>query len=163
MSIYAADTSTSVEKTRAEIEATLRRFKADGFAYATEGRHAMIEFKAAGKRVRFSLELPDPAEKRFTHRERIIRGYSHGFVPRKPEAVNEVWEQECRSKWRALFIAIKGKLVAIDAGISTFEQEFMAHIVLPGGGTVGETVIPLMNEAYSTGTVPSFLRLTGGR
>ena len=35
------------------------------------------------------------------------------------------WEQACRQRWRALALVIKAKLEAIDAEISTFEEEFL--------------------------------------
>ncbi|MCJ2127689.1 hypothetical protein MKK51_02295, partial [Methylobacterium sp. E-045] len=40
--------------------------------------------------------------------------------------------------WRALFIILKAKLVAIDRGVSTVEQAFLAHAVLPDGPTIGQ-------------------------
>ena len=47
------------------------------------------------------------------------------------------------------------KLEAVEAGISEFEDEFMAHIVLPGGGTVSNLMRPQIEQAYLTGDVPS--------
>ena len=40
-------------------------------------------------------------------------------------------EQERRRLWRALLLNIKAKLEAVESGISVFDEEFMAHIVLP--------------------------------
>lgn len=151
MSIYAADTSTSVEKTRSEIESTLGRFGASAFGYMTDAGRAAIQFKVADKYVRFTLILPSPREKRFTHY--VSRGY---WKPRADEAARKEWEQACRSAWRALFISIKGKLVAVDAKISTIEHEFLAHIILPNGRTVAEEMLPMINDAYATGQMPNF-------
>ncbi len=36
-----------------------------------------------------------------------------------------------------------------------FKSEFMAHIVLPGGGTVGELMKPQIEQAYLSGDAPS--------
>lgn len=78
-------------------------------------------------------------------------------------------EQENRQRWRALLLVIKAKLEAIESGISTFEQEFLAFIALPSGGTTGEAMIPEIENAYRTGRLPnmSFLGLPapdgGGR
>lgn len=151
MSIYAADTSVSVEKTRAELETTLARFGADAFGYMTDNGRAAITFKAFGKFVRFVLPLPLPTEKRFTH------STAHTWKPRTAEAARKEWEQACRSAWRALFLCVKAKLVAVDAKITTFEDEFMAHIVLSNGRTVSEEVMPAIAENYRTGKMPQFI------
>lgn len=151
--IYAADTSTSVEKTRAELETVIRKFGADAFGYVMEGERAAIQFRAHGKYVRFVLPLPSPGEKRFTHFRR--RG-SYYDQQRTASAAQKEYEQGCRSAWRALFLAVKAKLVAVEAKITTFEQEFMAHIVLPNGKTAGEEILPMIEEAYQTGQMPAF-------
>lgn len=151
MSIYAADTSTSVEKTRAELETTLGKFGADAFGYMTEKGRACISFRANGKCIRFILPLPARDDKRFT--EYVSRGK---LWARTEEVARKDWEQACRSAWRALFLAVKGKLVAIDQEISTFESEFMAHIVLPDGRTVGEAALPMIEKAYTDGQMPTF-------
>lgn len=72
------------------------------------------------------------------------------------EAAQKEWEQSCRSAWRCLFLAVKAKLVAVEAQITTFEQEFMAHIVLPNGRTTGEEILPQIDEAYRSGKMPTF-------
>lgn len=64
------------------------------------------------------------------------------------------WEQGCRQAWRALTLCIKAKLEAVSAGISEFEDEFLAHIVLPGGGTVSQWIRPQIENAYLTGDMP---------
>jgi hypothetical protein len=43
---------------------------------------------------------------------------------------------------------IKAKLEAVAAGITIFEDEFLAHIVLPGGQTVAETIRENIAIAY---------------
>jgi hypothetical protein len=148
---YAAETSTSVEKTRAELETTLSRFGAEAFGYMTDAGRAAITFRASGKCVRFILPLPLPTDERFTRYK--SRGYSYD---RAPAAARKEWEQACRSAWRALFLCVKAKLIAVDAKITTFEDEFMAHIVLPNGRTVSEEITPLIEGACATGKMPVF-------
>lgn len=152
---YAADTEVSVEKSRAEIERILSKYGATRFAYMTDDMRAIIAFQAHGKFIKFQLPLPDRHAKTITHRERIIRGHSYGFVPRTPEEQNKLWEQACRSRWRALCLCVKAKLEAVACGITSFEQEFLAHFVMPGGQTFGEYAIPQIEEATKTGKMPS--------
>lgn len=154
--MYAADTQVSSEKSRAEIERTLRRYGATRFGYAWEEGSAVIVFEAQGRRVRFLLPMPDPQAREFH------------FTPaqnrrRTPSAAEEAWEQACRQRWRALLLVIKAKLEAVEAGITEFEDEFLAHIVLPGGGTVGQEIRPKLALAYSTGKMPPMLPELAGR
>ena len=50
-----------------------------------------------------------------------------------------------------LALVIKAKLEAVEAGITTFDEEFLAHIVMPGGHSIGQFVIPRLEEVYRTG------------
>lgn len=152
MSRYAAETSVSVEKSRSEIEATLNRYGADAFAYASDGPLVKIAFRMSGRHFRFGLSLPAKSEKRFTHHSRGMR---------TADAALAVWEQACRQKWRALALVIKAKLEAVDAQISTVEDEFMAHLVLPSGETMSEWAGPQIEEAYRLGAMPKHLMLEG--
>lgn len=154
MPAYAANTTVSTENSRAEIERTLRRYKAESFAYGTEGRHASVMFRLSGRVVRFILELPDPSERRFTWHSRGMRT--------EESAVKE-WEQACRQKWRALALVIKAKLEAVSAGITTVEDEFLAHTLLPDGQTFGEWAKPEVDRAYSLGHMPTSLLIEGPR
>lgn len=132
MTQFAENTSVSSENSRAEIERTLRRYDASGFAYAWDsaGGRAMVGFEIGNMRVRFMLPLPDQMDERFTQ--------TPTGKWRKPAAARKEWEQAGRQRWRALALVIKAKLEAVASGIVTFEDEFMAHLVLPNGSTVGE-------------------------
>lgn len=72
------------------------------------------------------------------------------------EAYRE-WEQACRSRWRSLCLCIKAKLEAVEAGITSFEKEFLAHIVLPSGQTMGEYAIPHLEEMVTNGRMPQLM------
>jgi hypothetical protein len=150
---YAEDTSVSVEKTRAQLETLITQNGADAFGYMTGDGKAIIQFRFNGKFVRFLLPLPSSSDKRFTEYKRRGAYYP---TQRTQEAAHKEWEQACRSVWRALFLAVKAKLVAVAVGITTFEQEFLAHIVLPDGRTAGEMMIPQIEDAYQSGRMPAF-------
>jgi len=111
---------------------------------------AAVVFQARGRRVRFMLTLPDPEEYRMT-------GTDWKAKRRDDAQTSKAWEQACRSSWRALLLVIKAKLEAVEAGITCFDDEFMAHIVLPSGDTVGDFMRPQIATAYSTGTLPKLL------
>lgn len=62
--------------------------------------------------------------------------------------------QEERSMWRAILLTIKGKLESAERGIETFEDAFLANIVMPDGQTVSETIRPSIESAYQGRNVP---------
>jgi hypothetical protein len=155
---FAEKTVVSPDKSRAEIEALLRRYGATEFgsAWSADGR-ALIQFSASGRLLRFELTLPSPNEKRFTLRP------NSSYRLRPAALAREAHEQEVRRLWRALALVVKAKLEAVQSGITTFESEFLAHIVMPDGKTVGQHVAPTIAAAYETGRVRALLpAFTGG-
>ena len=156
MTLYASGTEVPVARSRTEIEATIVRYGATRFVAATETGRAVILFEAHGRRVMFELPLPDKDDDAFKNQ----RGsYRYG---RKRGVFNaEKWEQACRQRWRALNLVIKAKLEAVESGITTFEDEFLAHIVLPDGKTVGRWFGPQLAAAYDNGKMPPLLPAGG--
>ena len=152
--MYAQDTSVPVEKSRAEIERLLMQHGADKFMVGSDSAKAMLAFQIRGKMIQFTLPLPDKSDKRF-------RTTPTGRIKRNENAAYEGWEQACRSRWRALFLCIKAKIEAVECGITSFESEFLAHFVMPDGKTIGERLLPKLEDATSKGIMPR-LMLTQG-
>lgn len=153
---YAETTSVSTEKSRAEIERTLQKYGADQFMYGWDSNRAVIGFLLAGRQVKFHLPLPRKDDNRFQ--------LTPTGKKRSDAASIAEWEQACRASWRALALVIKAKLEAVESGITVFEDEFMAHIVLPNGSTVSQFMLPQIESAYATGKMPPMLPdLTGRR
>jgi len=148
MTRYARDTEVSSQRSREEIERTLQRYGATGFLYGWEGDTVMLGFRMAGRMVRFRLTMPPRSEFTLTEtgRERTSQ-----------DAINAAWEQACRQRWRALALVIKAKLEAVESQITTFEEEFLAHILLPDGRTYGQFAVPQIAAAYDQGKMPSLL------
>ena len=78
-------------------------------------------------------------------------------------AQQSVWQQACRQRWRALLLIIRAKLEAVESGITTLESEFLANIVLPDVGTVGQWLAPQLEQANATGSMPPMLLPDRGR
>ena len=57
-------------------------------------------------------------------------------------------QQAERSIWRALLLTIKGKLESAERGIETFEEAFLANIVMPDGRTVADHTRPTIENHY---------------
>lgn len=150
MPTYAASTDVTSDRSRAEIERTLRRYGATSFAYGWGEDMAMIAFQKDSRQIRFELPMPDPKDKAFlfteTRRQR-----------RTDSAAEAAYEQAVRQRWRALALVIKAKLEAVEAGITTFDDEFLAHMVLPGGATVGQMIGSQLPELLSRGSLPALM------
>ena len=152
MGKYAANTNVSSELSRLEIERTLIRYGADNFAYATQKGRAFIGFTMNDRQIKFILPLPEIEEFSLTPTGR----------ERSENSKYEAWEQACRQRWRALNLVIKAKLEAVECGISIFDDEFMANIVLPSGETVGDFMRPQIEQTYLTGYPPKMLSIMEG-
>lgn len=147
---YAANTSVSTVSTRSDIEKVLAKYGCDSFAFAQEPGRAALEFLHEGRRIRFILPLPDKRSKEFTHTE--ARGYE-----RDAKQALALWEQACRQKWRALFLAIKAKLESVESGIETFEEAFLAQLVLPSNQTFGHWAAGEIERVYEDWEMPALL------
>ena len=118
---YAERTSVPVSRTRDEIERTLARYGATAFGYIASPNFSAVEFTTSARRVRLVLPMPDDRLKQ------------------------TAYDAEVRRRWRVLLLTIKAKLESIDSGVSTFDQEFLANLVLPTGESVGEWLAPQLN------------------
>lgn len=132
MSLYAEKTKVPVAQSRMEIERLLDRHKAKQYGTAVDYDLglARVQFRLHDRIIRFVIELPDV--KKFGT-ERFARAE--------------------RQRWRALLLVIKAKLEAVENSITTFEEEFLAHIVLPNDKTVAEYVIPQVQQMYTSGAM----------
>lgn len=148
MSRYAATTEVSSERSRVEIERTIRRYGAKGFMYGFDDDRAAVSFKLHDRLIRFILVMPDFHSREFTHTP------SKG-LRRTQAGHEEAYEQAVKQRWRALHLVIKAKLEAVESGIVTFDQEFLSHIVLPNGLTVAEVAVPEMRRAYELNEAPA--------
>lgn len=152
---FAENTSVPVSKSRAEIESIITKYGATQFASGIDSEKSLaaISFKANDRQIRFVLPLPNITEKRFQRSPSGRKTYTS-------DERYKAWEQACRQRWRALALAIKAKLEAVACGITEFEDEFLAHIVLPNGQTMGQFARPQIAEWYDSGKVPP-LMITG--
>jgi hypothetical protein len=151
---YAQQTSVPVEKSRAEIERLLTRHKCVKFMAGVdhEAHRATVQFQAHNRIVKFEIGLPNPADPKH---KRIKNSY----LQRTASGIAKVVEQEERTRWRALLLVIKAKLEAVESGIATFEDEFLAHVLLPNDQTVAQYIGPEVDRIYATGKLPSADRL----
>jgi hypothetical protein len=135
---FAEGTDVPVSKTRGEIEALLTKHGAAQILSGidTQQRTGFVGFTLHGRQYRIPLVArKDPR--------------------RKPDQLE-------REQWRALLLIMKGKLEFVAGGLSTHDQEFLAHLVLPNGETVGQYIAPRLAEAYENGSMRPLLPAWSG-
>jgi hypothetical protein len=148
MARYAAQTAVGVDRSKAEIERTLMRWGADAFMYGQGDGMVQIGFRMRGRKIQMRVAMPKLEEFRYTPARRTYRSDREALA---------AWDQGCKQRWRALALIIKAKLEAVESGITTFEDEFLVHTLLPDGRTAGEWLGPQIEEAYESGRMPMAL------
>lgn len=149
--MYAGNTAVTVERSKAEIEKLVSKYGATQFYSGWSAGSAVIGFTVKDRMVKFILPLPQREAEEFTMDP---RGRNR---KRTPILADRAWEQACRTRWRALFLVIKAKLEAVESKITTFQDEFLAHIILADGKTVGQWLDPQLEEVYSGKNMPTAL------
>lgn len=136
MSRYAEGTMVAADRTRVELEKTLRRFGADQFVSGWDAQTGQqgIAFRMANRQIRLDLPMPDPDDPEF-------RMTPTGRI-RATSAAREAYEREVNRRWRSLLLVVKAKLTAVSDGISTLEREFLADMVTEDGRTVEQIIRP---------------------
>jgi hypothetical protein len=127
---YAKGTEVSIEKSEAELKAVLRRYKAGAIGILEGNGQVQLVFEMSDRRIMMRLPMPRRDDKAFKYQAR--------GQPYPPAKIEQRWEQACRERWRALLLCVKAKLESVESGIETFDQAFLAHVMLPTGETVGE-------------------------
>lgn len=146
MAKFAEGTGVSAEKSKVEIERILSRYGASQYMSGYNGNIAIIVFVAHNRQVKFELKLPQLSD---------FSGQRRGRGSRSSPQL--AYDAEVRRLWRALALAIKAKLEVVASGISSFEQEFLANIVLPSGQTMGEWSVVALDQVYSGQNLPPLL------
>jgi hypothetical protein len=143
---FAKDTSVSVIRSQEEIRRTLEKYEATGFIFGESNGQALCGFEMKSRRIKFVLEIPTYGKTKDLKNRLLLS--------------RDQCAQRERTAWRCLLLAIKAKLECAASGISTFENEFLAHIVMPNGQTIGQVITPQIDESYKTAQMPPLL---GGR
>lgn len=138
---YAENTKVPLERSIADIIDMVRRAGAESIGQMHERDGFMIMFALGERRMKFTVPLL--TEYRGPH--------SHGNGKRVDE---KAWlEQRNRQKGRALMLVIKAKLESVESGVETFEQAFLANIMLADGSTVYDRAKEPIALEYQSGKV----------
>lgn len=148
---YAATTQVPVERTKAELDRVLGRAGATAIVSGSDTTSgiAFVQFMAQGRGVRLVLRFKPGSDREFTH--------DPSGKKRTPEKAWDCWQQHTRTRWRQLLLIVKAKIEAVECGVATFEEEFLAQMVLPDQTTLGEALLPALDDIRSRGLVSTLL------
>ena len=146
---YAKNTSVTTDRSEMQIKHILRKHGADGIMIGESKDLVAIQFAMSNRQIRFVIPTPsvDDDEIKFTDSGK----------PRSGAAAKSALEQAMRQRYRLLFLVVKAKLEAVESHVVTFDDEFLAHTVMPNGQTFGEIARPQIEDVYSTGKMPPLL------
>jgi site-specific DNA-cytosine methylase len=147
---FAQDTTVPAEKSRAELDAILGRNGASqrGIMHDEAQGLAIVVFALEGRQYRLSVPMPERA---WPEPDDEPSGWWKWPVEKRETWVRARHEQAMRQRWRALLLLVKAKLEIVAMGVSSFEREFLADLVLPDGHTAHETIGPYMAALVQNG------------
>lgn len=99
-----------------ELERLLLEHNVTIFGYERLEALAVVRFKMHDRKLRLVVTMPDWGDSKYTTTQ---TGYE-----RSPKARQDLYWKDVRSRWRAMKNLIAAKLDGIDAGITTFDDEF---------------------------------------
>lgn len=154
----AYDTTTvPVERSQGEIRRLLTQHGASSFEFGeatVDGtRMAAIGFTHQTRRVRVRVAHKPPDADAIRRKEQ--RSRSKTYTDLRLEAD----EQEAKRIWRVLAWNLKARLEAVQEGVETFEEAFLAHLV---DERTGETIYEQLARTGSVQLEAPLLQLGAG-
>jgi hypothetical protein len=143
---YKAYSGTNIrpEKTQADISRELIKYGIESIQHTQIERGFSVAFQAVveGSDKPLTIRIDMPYDRSADHEDRV------GWV-------------EHRRLYRALYWYIKSMLEAWDSGVKTFAEVFLSHLVLPGGRTVIQDLLPKYALALESGKMDDIKLLPG--
>ncbi|CAN5573437.1 hypothetical protein BH10PSE14_BH10PSE14_06320 [soil metagenome] len=148
---YAENTSVPIEKSVAEIVGLVKKAGATSIAQWEEPARFTIQFSLSARLLRFRVTLPawQDMPERNGRREVLSQAQREVIAARR-----------AMQRARALLLVIKAKLESVESNVESFEEAFLANVVMADGATVYERVAQPIALEYQTGA-PSTMLLAG--
>lgn len=143
MSRYAEGTKVDPERSKEEIERTVKRYGAEGFFSAEDpdSGSAIFGFRIQGYWVRLRVERP------------AVTDVPKGGRRRRGKDLRASLEREWWRRWRVALLDVKSRLERVVEMEERVTRAFMPDIMLPDGSTVADHVEGSIDQAYEAGRV----------
>ena len=133
---YAKNTTVPVARSKQKIEELLESYGIEESFLGRSPRGDGIGFKYNGKVYKMSVPLPK----------------------RDDFNTENQYQQAIRQRWRILYMSMKMKFEEIEAGVISFEDQFLAQMSLPDGTTVADFMkLPENRERLEKTKMPKLL------
>ena len=116
MARYAKNTSVPVARSKQKIEELLVSYGIEESFMGRSPRGDGIGFKYKGKVYKMNVPVPEYEDFK----------------------TDNQFQQAIRQRWRILYMSMKMKFEEVDAGVTSFEDQFLAQMCLPDGSTVAD-------------------------
>jgi len=149
MATYASATKTTAEKSRQEIESTLKRYGASAFAFGWDNDHVSetIQFRLNGREIRLQVRKPQDEDQAVKKQLSIAKTRTKG----------DILDAVRRQRWRAMALFVKALCEAIEEGVVTVDEAFMSGIVMPDNRTMGQHGAAAIERFLLEGRLPPLL------
>lgn len=130
--VKSGNTQVSVGRTQAELEKILRRYGASAFSISQDydGGTATVQFRVPEAPdsdvfvpVRLVVEIP-----------RVVELLKEGAGPRTRRSADVWYAQAERVGWRHLVLWVEAALVAVETGLQTVSEAFLAQMLIEHNG-----------------------------
>ncbi len=129
MAKYAKYTKVSIKDTKMHVEKLLVNWGIEEFFFGTSPRGAGIGFKYKERTYKVSVPVS-----------------------------NDMSDREQRQMWRIFYMSLKMELEKIDAGLISFEDQFLSQMALPDGSTIADFIkLPQNAELLGKSEMPKML------
>lgn len=120
-------TKVPVDKSQGDIRKLLREYGAEGYRFGEVSEmgdmFASVEFVQGGNAVRMRVPYKRADVEALHKRAKNARTKTFDNL------MEEAQEQEARRIWRVLHWNLKARLEAVEEGLETFVEAFLAHLV----------------------------------
>lgn len=150
---YAETTTVPVERSIGEIIGLVKKAGAIQVGQMEDQAGLAIVFRLADRAMRFTVSFPSWEE---------MPQHNGRRQTLSKQDRQKLAEQRARQRARALLLVIKAKLESVESGVETFEEAFLANIVMADKLTVYERISAQIAQEYKSGAVGP-LMLEGAR
>lgn len=150
---YAEGTTVPFEKSISEIITALKKAGAERIGQFEDTGFYAVQFHLADRMVRFRVPFKPLTD--------IPMRDGRGMMLTAAQRAAR-FDAARRQRGRALLLVIKAKLESVESGVETFEEAFLAHVVMSDGHTVYERISQGLALEYQQGRPDPVAGLLGG-
>jgi hypothetical protein len=154
---YAKTTEVSPEKSRADIEAVLKRYGATAFMFGWDSDRDinLIQFTVKGRSFRMNIPMPNPNDSKL-----IAKLRTQAIKSRSSTTPASMIAQSRRQRWRVMLLYVKAVLEAVENELMTIEEALLPSLIVSNGMTLAEYYGPQIESLVDSGVMPPLLTMT---